>query len=102
MKTKFTIAAALFAASFSVQAADIAAGKAKAEAQCAACHAVEGNASSCTSHHRWTCLGDQGDTLAPTAREAAALSETACKIRNLQTLLMISRSLKGRPQTPND
>lgn len=43
MKTTFAIAAALFAASFTVQAADIAAGKAKAEAQCAACHAAEGN-----------------------------------------------------------
>jgi cytochrome c553 len=43
MKRTFAIAAALFAASFSVQAADIAAGQAKAEAQCAACHAVEGN-----------------------------------------------------------
>ncbi|HEX4880325.1 MAG TPA: cytochrome c [Limnobacter sp.] len=43
MKRSFVIAAALMAASFSAQAADIAAGKAKAEAQCAACHAVEGN-----------------------------------------------------------
>ncbi|WP_370264261.1 cytochrome c [Limnobacter sp.] len=46
MKKTFVIAALLAApalAPWSAQAADIAAGKAKAEAQCAACHAVEGN-----------------------------------------------------------
>lgn len=37
------LAAGLFAATFSAQAADIAAGKAKAEAQCAACHATNGD-----------------------------------------------------------
>jgi len=43
MKKTFAFAAVLAVASFSANAADIAAGKAKAEAQCAACHAVEGN-----------------------------------------------------------
>lgn len=43
MKSSLAIAAVLCAASFPVHAVDIAAGKAKAEAQCAACHAVEGN-----------------------------------------------------------
>ncbi|HEY1057815.1 MAG TPA: cytochrome c [Limnobacter sp.] len=40
MKKTFALAAALLLACASVQAADIAAGKAKAEAQCAACHAA--------------------------------------------------------------
>ena len=40
MKQTFALAAALLLASASVQAADIAAGKAKAEAQCADCHAA--------------------------------------------------------------
>jgi cytochrome c553 len=43
VKKVIALFAVLLTASFTVHATDIAAGQAKAQAQCASCHAVEGN-----------------------------------------------------------
>lgn len=64
MKNKFALAAALFVASISAQAADIAAGKTKAEAQCASCHAVEGNWNKPTDASYPKLAGQHADYLA--------------------------------------
>lgn len=68
MKNSIALAAALFAASFSVQAADIAAGKAKAEAQCAACHAANNDWNKPVDASYPKLAGQHADYLASTLR----------------------------------
>ncbi len=69
MKKTFAIAAALFAASFSAHAADIAAGNAKAEAQCSACHAVDGDWNKTADASYPKLAGQHADYLANTLKQ---------------------------------